>query len=99
MLNMEYKRLGILDSEMAYVDVGEGPPVVFLHGNPTSSYTWRHSIDALRHTYRCLAPDLIGMGRSSPSPSRAYRFLEQAAYLDAWFDAMELRGAVLVLQD
>lgn len=93
------KRVKVLDSEMAYVDIGEGPPVVFLHGNPTSSHTWRDAIAELARDARCLAPDLIGMGRSSASPRAGYRFVEQSAYLDAWFDAMGLRGATFVLQD
>jgi haloalkane dehalogenase len=93
------KRVKVLDSEMAYVDAGEGPPVVFLHGNPTSSHTWRHAIAELSGNVRCLAPDLIGMGLSSASPRAGYRFVEQSAYLDAWFDAMGLQGAIFVLQD
>ena len=58
---------------MAYVDVGEGDPIVFLHGNPTSSYLWRNVIPHVQHLGRCIAPDLIGMGESDklPDPSRA----------------------------
>src|SRR4029453_13999898 len=48
---------------------------------------------------RCLAPDLIGMGRSGKSPSSNYRFVDHARYLDAWFDALDLRDVVLVLHD
>ena len=58
------QRVAVLDSEMAYVDVGEGQPIVLLHGNPTSSYLWRNVIPHLRALGRCLAPDLIGMGES-----------------------------------
>ena len=58
----ERNRGDVLDSEMAYVDVGSGDPVVFLHGNPTSSYLWRNIISHLEGSARCLAPDLIGMG-------------------------------------
>ena len=57
---------------MAYVDVGDGPPVLFLHGNPTSSYLWRNVIPHVAPHARCIAPDLIGMGRSD-KPSIAYR--------------------------
>jgi haloalkane dehalogenase len=58
------KRVQVLDAEMSYVDIGEGDPIVFLHGNPTSSYLWRNIIPFLAGQGRCLAPDLIGMGQS-----------------------------------
>lgn len=94
------KRIKVLDSEMAYVDIGAGNPVVFLHGNPTWSYLWRNIIPYLADCGRCLAPDLIGMGQSGKSPSQAYRFVDHARYLDAWFDALELtRDVILVLHD
>ena len=50
------KRVRVLDSEMSYVDVGEGDPIVFLHGNPTSSYLWRNIIPYVAGLGRCLAP-------------------------------------------
>lgn len=59
------QRIKVLDSEMAYVDAGQGDPIVFLHGNPTSSYLWRNVIPHLEEIGRCLAPDLIGMGQSA----------------------------------
>ncbi|MBS1213057.1 MAG: linB [Proteobacteria bacterium] len=94
------KRMAVLDSEISYVDVGEGDPIVFLHGNPTSSYLWRNIIPYLADLGRCLAPDLVGMGRSGPSPTGAYRFADHVCYLDAWFDALELtQNVVLVLHD
>ncbi len=62
------KRLGVRGAEMAYVDVGEGDPIVFLHGNPTSSYLWRNVIPHVQHLGRCIAPDLIGMGESDKLP-------------------------------
>lgn len=73
---------------MSYVDTGSGDRVVFLHGNPTSSYLWRNVIATLRPTRRYLAPDLVGMGASGPAPDGAYRFGDHARYLDAWFDAV-----------
>jgi haloalkane dehalogenase len=94
------RRVAVLDSEMSYVDVGHGDPIVFLHGNPTSSYLWRNIIPHVSGLGRCLAPDLVGMGESKPSPSGAYRFLDHARYLDAWFEALELTSKVtLVLHD
>ena len=57
------RRIAVLDSEMSYVDTGAGDPIIFLHGNPTSSYLWRNVIPHLSRRGRCLAPDLIGMGQ------------------------------------
>ena len=58
------RRVAVLDSELSYVDTGRGDPIVFLHGNPTSSYLWRNIIPYLSEQGRCLAPDLVGMGQS-----------------------------------
>jgi haloalkane dehalogenase len=58
------KRVRVLDTEMSYVDTGRGDPIVFLHGNPTSSYLWRNIIPHVAEYGRCVAPDLVGMGRS-----------------------------------
>jgi haloalkane dehalogenase len=94
------KRTQVLDTEMSYVDVGEGDPIVFLHGNPTSSYLWRNIIPHLVQHGRCLAPDLVGMGRSGQSPTGAYRLVDHARYLDAWFETLNLtRNVALVLHD
>jgi len=73
---------------MAYVDTGAGDPVVFLHGNPTSSYLWRNVIPHVAPLGRCLAPDLVGMGDSGRAPAGSYRFVDHARYLDAWFAAI-----------
>ena len=56
------KRRRVLGSEMAYVEVGEGNPIVLLHGNATSSYLWRNVLPHLQPRGHCIAPDLIGMG-------------------------------------
>ncbi len=94
------KRVPVLDTEMSYVDSGQGNPIVFLHGNPTSSYLWRNVIPHVRDLGRCLAPDLVGMGQSGASPGRAYRFWDHARYLDAWFEALGLtQDVTLVLHD
>ena len=93
------QRVAVLDTDMSYVDVGAGEPIVFLHGNPTWSYLWRNIIPhALPHG-RCLAPDQVGMGLSGKSPTRAYRFEDHARYLEAWFEAMGLTNVVLVTDD
>jgi len=94
------KRVRVLDTEMAYVDTGAGSPVVFLHGNPTSSYLWRNVIPHVSALGRCLAPDLIGMGASGHPSNGQYRFADQQRHLDAWFEAMGLqRNVTLVLHD
>lgn len=96
----ERRRVRILDSEMAYVDTGGGDPIVFLHGNPTSSYLWRNIIPHVTGRCRGLAPDLIGMGASGRAPGGSYRFADHVRYLDVWFDALGLtRDVSLVVHD
>jgi haloalkane dehalogenase len=76
---------------MAYVDEGEGPPIVLLHGNPTSSFLWRSVIPELSGLGRCVAPDLIGMGDSDKLPAddaRRYSFVRHREFLDAFLDAV-----------
>ncbi len=97
---MEKHRIEVLGSEMAYVDVGEGDPIVFLHGNPTSSYLWRNVIPLVAGLGRCIAPDLIGMGDSDKVPGLDYRFVDHRRYLDAFFDAVGVESEVtLVVHD
>jgi haloalkane dehalogenase len=94
------RRVAVLDSEMAYVEVGHGDPIVFLHGNPTSSYLWRNVIPHVTGHGRCLAPDLIGMGASGKASAGSYRFVDHARYLDAWFEALGLtRDVTIVVHD
>jgi haloalkane dehalogenase len=97
------QRLRVLGSEMTYVEVGEGDPIVFLHGNPTSSYLWRNVIPHLTGLGRCIAPDLIGMGDSDKLPDsgpNSYRFVEHRRYLDALLDGLGVRERVtLVIHD
>jgi haloalkane dehalogenase len=97
------KQRRVLDREMAYVEVGEGDPVVFLHGNPTSSYLWRNVLPHLQPLGRCIAPDLIGMGDSDKLPNSgpgSYRFVEHRRYLDALLEALDVRERVtLVIHD
>lgn len=85
---------------MAYVDVGEGDPIVFLHGNPTPSYLWRNIIPHALPFGRCLAPDYPGMGNSGAEPNGAYRFTDQQRYVDGWFEGLGLNeNVILVLHD
>jgi len=91
------KRVAVLDTDLAYVEAGAGDPIVFLHGNPSSSYLWRNVIPHVEGLGRCLAPDLVGMGDSGRSPGGSYRFVDHARYLDAWFEALGLRRSVMLV--
>lgn len=97
---MEKRSVMVNGRSMAYVDVGEGDPVVFLHGNPTSSYLWRNIIPLLADGYRCIAPDLIGMGDSAklePSDESSYTFVEHRSYLDPFLDSLDLQNPVTLV--
>lgn len=85
---------------MAYAEQGEGDPVVFLHGNPTSSYLWRNVIPHVAHLGRCIAPDLIGMGDSEKlddSGPGSYRFVEHRSYLDPLLEQLGVTESVTVV--
>ena len=88
---------------MAYHDSGAGPTLVFLHGNPTSSYLWRNIIAELNRDHRCVAPDLIGMGDSEPTGVEgpdAYRFVDHREYLDGALAQLDLGNDItLVVHD
>ena len=96
-------RVECAGAELAYVDTGGGSgedAVIFLHGNPTSSYLWRNVIPHVEPTARCLAPDLVGMGESGKTAEGSYRFFDHRRHLDAWFDAVVPKGQVtLVVHD
>ncbi|NNC81230.1 MAG: haloalkane dehalogenase [Acidimicrobiales bacterium] len=100
---MDSKRISVGEHEMAYREIGEGPPIVFLHGNPTSSYLWRNIMPHLADQGRCIAPDLIGMGDSDKlevAGPDTYRFVEHRAYLDQFLHAVGVEGDVtLVIHD
>lgn len=96
-MSYEKQNVEVLGRNMAYVDVGSGDPIVFLHGNPTSSYLWRNVIPHLTPHGRCIAPDLIGMGDSDKLPDSgpgSYRFIEHRRYLDALLDQLGIRERV-----
>ncbi|MDJ0927921.1 MAG: haloalkane dehalogenase [Gammaproteobacteria bacterium] len=96
-------RFEVLGLGMTCEETGHGDPVVFLHGNPTSSYLWRHVITEVADHARCLAPDLIGMGGSDKLPDSgpdSYRFVEHRRYLEALLDQLDLGDRVtLVVHD
>ena len=94
------QRINSRGVDIAYVDTGKGDPIVFLHGNPTSSYLWRNIIPHAASLGRCLAPDLMGMGESGGSPDGSYRFSDHSTLLDQWFEDMDLTSNItLVLHD
>jgi haloalkane dehalogenase len=91
------QRRRVLGREMAYVEVGQGDPIVLLHGNPTSSYLWRNVLPHLQPLGRCIAPDLIGMGDSDKLPDSgpgSYRFVEHRRYLDTLLEALDVRERI-----
>ena len=99
----EKKHIQIKGKSMAYVEVGEGDPIVFLHGNSTSSYLWRNIMPYAASLGRCIAPDLIGMGDSEKledsGPDR-YRFVEHREYLDALLEALGVnQNVIFVIHD
>ena len=93
----------VLGSRMAHVEEGDGSPILFIHGNPTSSYLWRDVMAAMPGSGRLIAPDLIGMGDSDKLPDSGagrYTFAEHARYLDAWIEAVVPGGRItLVIHD
>ncbi len=88
----------VLGSRMHYVEVGKGDPILFLHGNPTSSYLWRNVIPHLKPLGRVIAVDLIGMGKSD-KPEIGYTFVEHSRYLEAFIKQKKLKNVTLVIHD
>jgi haloalkane dehalogenase len=94
----ESKFLEVRGSRMHYVEQGVGDPILFLHGNPTSSYLWRNVLPHVSGEGRCIAPDLIGMGKSD-KPDLEYRFFEHANYVERFIDGLGLANITLVIHD
>ncbi|MGQ0697220.1 MAG: haloalkane dehalogenase [Panacagrimonas sp.] len=90
----------VLGSKMHYIESGpaDGAPVLFLHGNPTSSYLWRNIIPHVAKHARCVAPDLVGFGKSD-KPDIAYRFEDHVRYIDGFIEALGLEKITLVIHD
>jgi len=84
---------------LAYTDVGSGAPIVFLHGNPTSALLYRHLLHALSPEYRCVAPDLLGFGRSEAPTDASYRPPVHATRIEALLRHLDLPPVTLVLHD
>jgi haloalkane dehalogenase len=94
----ESKFIEVHGSQMHYLDEGEGDPILFLHGNPTSSYLWRNIIPYLTPHGRCIAPDLIGMGKSD-KPDIDYHFFDHVKYVEGFIEKMGLENITLVIHD
>ena len=94
----ESKFVEVHGARMHFIDVGEGDPILFLHGNPTSSYLWRNIVPHLQPLGRCIAPDLIGMGKSD-KPGTGYRFVDHVRYLEGLIKTMELKNITIVGHD
>jgi len=97
------KFIEVLGKKMAYVEMGEGRPIIFQHGNPTSSYLWRNIMPHLKHLGRCIAIDLIGMGDSEKlddSGPDSYRYVEHRKYFDGALEALGINeNVILVIHD
>ena len=90
----------VLGRQMAHVETGSGDPILFLHGNPTSSFLWRHVMAPLEGAGRLIAPDLIGCGDSDKLPDSGpgrYTIAEHAEFLDAWTDAVIPKGKIILV--
>ena len=94
----ESKYVEVHGSKMHYIEEGEGDPILFLHGNPTSSYLWRNIIPFLTPHGRCIAPDLIGMGKSD-KPDIPYRFFDHYKYVEGFIEKLDLSNITLVIHD
>lgn len=97
-LSIPQSQIEVLDSTMAYLEEGQGDPVLFIHGNPTSSYLWRNIIPHVSDTHRAIAVDLIGMGASG-KPALGYTFEDHLTYLTAFVDELDLEDITLVTHD
>ncbi|MFQ5690529.1 MAG: haloalkane dehalogenase [Gemmatimonadota bacterium] len=94
----ESRYVAVDGSRMHYIEEGEGDPILFLHGNPTSAYLWRNVIPHVTPHGRAIAVDLIGMGRSD-KPDVEYRFFDHVRYVDGFIRALGLRDITLVVHD
>lgn len=94
----EHKFVQVDDAQIAYIDEGDGDPIVFVHGAPESSYIWRNIMPYLQPHGRIIAPDLIGHGLSD-KPDVDYKFRDYVRYLDGFFEALDLKNLTLVIHD
>ena len=94
------KLIEVNGKQMAVHDSGAGRSIVFLHGNPTSSYLWRNIIPHVSSQARCIAPDLIGHGDSDKLDDTSegqYSFVQHREYLDGVLDALDLGDEIILV--
>ena len=100
-LNYAKKYQEVNGKKIAYIEAGEGDPIILLHGNPTSSYLWRNVIPELESHGRCIAPDLIGQGDSDKLPAsdgpERYSFEVAYEYLDGLLSAIGAESNVTLV--
>ena len=100
---LEKKKIKVLGKNMSYIERGEGDPIIFQHGNPTSSYLWRNIIPYLENQGRCIAIDLIGMGDSdklNDEGNNTYSYHVQKKYFDACLEELEInKNTTFVIHD
>ncbi len=102
---MNYKehnksKVSVFNKNMSYVEMGEGETILFLHGNPTSSYLWRNIMPYMKEKGRCIAPDLIGMGDSDKLDSNSpgtYTFVEHRKWLNELLDILNIGNKVILV--
>ncbi len=102
-MNWNKKYIDVSGKQIAYVEMGEGDPIIFQHGNPTSSYLWRNILPQLQSLGRCIAMDLIGMGDSEKlkdAGSMTYSYATHKKYFDGFLDELGVKNnATLIIHD
>lgn len=96
-MSVQSKTIKVLGHKLHYLEDGTGDPILMLHGIPASSYSWRKVIPKLSEYGRCLAPDMIGMGRSE-KPDIEYRIFDHIRYIEAFITKLDLRNITLLVQ-
>ena len=94
------KIMKVFDKNMSYVEMGQGNTILFLHGNPTSSYLWRNIMPYMKEKGRCIAPDLIGMGDSDKLENKSagtYTFIEHRKWLDELLNLLDIGNRVILV--
>ena len=94
------KNMKVFDKNMSYVEMGQGNTILFLHGNPTSSYLWRNIMPYMKEKGRCIAPDLIGMGDSDKLENKSagtYTFIEHRKWLDELLNLLDIGNKVILV--
>src|SRR3990167_11073136 len=95
-MNLPSKFIEVNGSKMHYIEAGEGHPILFLHGIPTSSYLWRNIIPHLSTLGRCIAPDLIGFGKSD-KPEINYSLSDHIKYIEGFIEKLGLKQLTLIM--